>query len=63
MYLIILFLPFLSSLASGLLGRKLGIQGSHFISLLFNFLSIFYCNLLSFQLLIIGNQVILDLFS
>jgi len=32
MYLIIIFLPLLSSLASGFFGRKIGVNGSHFIA-------------------------------
>ena len=32
MYLSILILPFLGSLISGLLGRKIGVSGSHFIT-------------------------------
>ncbi len=32
MYLTILFLPLLSTIVSGLLGRKLGVSGSHILS-------------------------------
>lgn len=32
MYLSILVLPFLGSLVSGFLGRKIGVTGSHFIT-------------------------------
>lgn len=32
MYLLIIILPLLSSIASGFLGRKIGVTGSHIIS-------------------------------
>ena len=32
MYLSILILPFLGSLVSGLMGRKIGVSGAHFIT-------------------------------
>jgi NADH-ubiquinone oxidoreductase chain 5 len=39
MYLSIIILPFLGSIVSGFLGRKIGIKGSQFISCLCLFLS------------------------
>jgi NADH-ubiquinone oxidoreductase chain 5 len=63
MYLTILTLPLLSSIASGILGRKLGVTGSHLVS----FISILMSCLLSFVILfevgIAGSQVSLDLGS
>jgi NADH-ubiquinone oxidoreductase chain 5 len=35
MYLSIIVLPLFSSIASGLLGRKIGVTGSHIISCIF----------------------------
>lgn len=59
MYLLILFLPFLSFFICFLLGRKIGINGSKFISTLLMF---FTC-LLSFLLFLRGGNIDIYLFS
>lgn len=59
MYLLILFLPFLSFFISFLLGRKIGINGSKFISVLL----MFFTFLLSFLLFIRGGNVDIYFFS
>jgi NADH-ubiquinone oxidoreductase chain 5 len=61
MYLSIVILPFLGSITSGFLGRKIGIMGSQFISCLCLFLS---ASLSTFALYEVGtcaSPVILNL--
>ena len=59
MYLLILFLPFLSFSISFFLGRKIGINGSKFISILL----LFFTFLLSFLSFIRGGNVDIYFFS
>ena len=57
MYISILILPFLGSLISGLLGRKIGVTGSHFITPSCLILSSILATLAFFEVGICGSPV------
>ena len=57
MYISILILPFLGSLISGLLGRKIGVTGSHFITTSCLILSSILATLAFYEVGICGSPV------
>nr|UEV87056.1 NADH dehydrogenase subunit 5 [Grifola frondosa] len=63
MYITILILPLLGSLVSGLLGRKIGVSGAHFISCACLFLSSILASLAFFEVGISGSPVYINLTS
>jgi NADH-ubiquinone oxidoreductase chain 5 len=63
MYLTILILPLLGSLASGLLGRKIGVTGSHIITTTCLFLSSILASIAFYEVGICHSPVIINLGS
>ena len=63
MYLSILVLPFLGSLVSGLLGRKIGVTGSHLITCTCLILSSILATLAFYEVGICGSPVSINLGS
>jgi NADH-ubiquinone oxidoreductase chain 5 len=61
MYLSIIILPFLGSIVSGFLGRKIGIQGSQFISCFCLFLSAVLSTFAFYEVGLSGSPVSIDL--
>ena len=57
MYLSILILPFLGSLVSGLLGRKIGVTGSHIITCTCLILSSILATIAYYEVGICGSPV------
>jgi NADH-ubiquinone oxidoreductase chain 5 len=63
MYLSILVLPFLGSLVSGLLGRKIGVTGSHLITCTCLILSSILATISFYEVGICGSPVSIKLFN
>ena len=63
MYLSILVLPFLGSLISGLMGRKIGVSGAHFITCTCLILSSFLATISFYEVGICGSPVSINLLS
>jgi hypothetical protein len=63
MYLSILILPLLGSIVSGLMGRKLGVTGSHVITISCLFLSSVLASISFYEVGICGSPVSIKLFS
>ena len=63
MYLSILVLPFLGSLVSGLLGRKIGVTGSHFLTCTCLILSSILATISFYEVGICGSPVSIKLFN
>jgi|ERR1700759_5603602 NADH-ubiquinone oxidoreductase chain 5 len=63
MYLSILILPFLGSVVSGLIGRKVGISGSHVITITCLVLSSLLASLAFYEVGICGSPVSIKLSS
>lgn len=63
MYISILILPFLGSLVSGLLGRKIGVTGSHFITCTCLILSSILATIAFYEVGICGSPVSIHLGS
>ena len=63
MYLSILILPLLGSIVSGLMGRKVGVTGSHIITLSCLSLSSILASIVFYEVGICGSPVSVKLFS
>ena len=63
MYLSILVLPFLGSLISGLMGRKIGVSGAHFITCTCLIISSILASIAFYEVGICGSPVSIHLFS
>lgn len=63
MYLAILILPLLGSIISGFLGRKIGIKGSHIITILCLFLASILASIAFYEVGICGSPVLIKLNS
>ena len=63
MYLSILILPFLGSLVSGLMGRKVGVSGAHFITCACLILASVLATISFYEVGICGSPVTIQLFS
>jgi NADH-ubiquinone oxidoreductase chain 5 len=63
MYLSILILPLLGSMFSGLLGRKIGVTGSHIITCTCLILASLLASLAFYEVGICGSPVSVNLFS
>ena len=63
MYISILILPFLGSLVSGLLGRKIGVTGSHIITCTCLILSSILATLAFYEVGICGSPVTIEVFN
>ena len=63
MYLSILILPFLGSLVSGLMGRKIGVSGAHFITCTCLLLASLLATISFYEVGICGSPVSINLFS
>ena len=63
MYLSILILPFLGSLISGLMGRKIGVTGAHFITCTCLFISSILATISFYEVGICGSPVSIKLGS
>jgi len=63
MYLSILILPLLGSIVSGLMGRKVGVTGSHVITISCLFLSSFLASISFYEVGVCGSPVSIQLFS
>ena len=63
MYLSILILPFLGSFVSGFMGRKIGINGAHFITCTCLILSSVIATIAFFEIGLCGSPVSINLFS
>src|ERR1700693_762452 len=63
MYLSILMLPLLGSLISGLLGRKIGVTGSHFITCFLLFISSLLASIAFYEVGICSSPVTINLTS
>jgi NADH-ubiquinone oxidoreductase chain 5 len=61
MYLSILILPLLGSLVSGLLGRKIGVTGSHIITCTCLIIASFLATLAFYEVGICGSPVFINL--
>ena len=61
MYLSILILPFLGSIVSGVLGRKIGIKGSQIISSLCLFLSAILSTMALYEVGLSASPVTLNI--
>jgi len=61
MYLSILILPLLASFVSGILGRKIGIKGAHFITCMCLFLSSILATIAFYEIGICGSPVVINL--
>ena len=57
MYLSILVLPFLGSIISGFLGRKIGVTGSHIITTSFLFLSSILASIAFYEVILLDSPV------
>ena len=62
MYLALIVLPLLGSIASGFFGRKIGVQGSHLISCISIIITTLFAIILFFEVGIDGVPVSLELF-
>ena len=63
MYLSILILPFLGSFVSGLLGRKIGVTGEHFITCTCLLLSSLLATIAFYEVGICGSPVSINIIS
>jgi NADH-ubiquinone oxidoreductase chain 5 len=63
MYLSILILPFLGSVVSGLIGRKVGVTGSHIITITCLIFSSLFASLAFYEVGICGSPVSIKLIS
>jgi NADH-ubiquinone oxidoreductase chain 5 len=63
MYLSILIFPLLASIASGFLGRKIGITGSQFISCTFLGISSIFITIAFYQVCLCASPVEINLGS
>jgi NADH-ubiquinone oxidoreductase chain 5 len=63
MYLSILILPLLASIISGLMGRKIGITGAHYITCICLFLSSILATIAFYEVGICGSPVTINLGS
>ena len=63
MYLTILFLPFLGSLISGFLGRKIGVTGAHFITCTCLILASILASIAFYEVGMCGSPVKVYLFN
>ena len=63
MYLSILILPFLGSLVSGLLGRKIGVTGAHWLTCTCLILASIFATISFYEVGICGSPVSIHLFS
>jgi NADH-ubiquinone oxidoreductase chain 5 len=61
MFLAILFLPLLGSLVSGLLGRKIGVTGSHIITCSCLLISSFLSSIAFYQVGISNDPIYINL--
>jgi NADH-ubiquinone oxidoreductase chain 5 len=62
MYLTIIILPLLGSIASGLFGRKIGVTGSHLIACSCVVLTTIFCIIAFFEVNINNTLVNIELF-
>lgn len=63
MYILIILLPLLGSLSAGLLGRKIGIKGSQFITITTLLLSSLFMSIAFYEICICGSPVYINLGS
>jgi NADH-ubiquinone oxidoreductase chain 5 len=63
MYLSILILPLLGSIVSGFMGRKIGVNGSHFLTCTCLILSSFLATIAFYEVGLCGSPVTINLFS
>jgi len=63
MYLSILILPLLGSIVSGFMGRKVGVTGSHIVTIVCLFLASILATLAFYEVGICGSPVYINLFS
>jgi len=63
MYLSILILPLLGSIVSGLMGRKIGVTGSHIITITCLFLASILASVAFYEVGICGSPVLIKLLS
>jgi NADH-ubiquinone oxidoreductase chain 5 len=63
MYLSILILPLLGSIVSGLIGRKIGVTGSHFITCSCLILASLLATIAFYEVGICGSPVIVNILS
>jgi len=63
MYLSILILPLLGSIVSGLLGRKIGVSGSHFLTCLCLILSSILASIAFYEVGLSGSPVTIKIFN
>ena len=63
MYLTILFLPLLGSISSGLLGRKLGVTGSHIVTISCLLVASILATVAFYEVAICGSPVSIQLFN
>ncbi len=63
MYLSILILPLLGSIVSGLMGRKVGVTGSHIITITCLFLASILASIAFYEVGICGSPVLINLLS
>jgi NADH-ubiquinone oxidoreductase chain 5 len=63
MYLSIIILPLLGSIISGLLGRKIGIKGSHIITSFLLIISSFLASIAFYEVGITSSPVSITLLS
>ena len=63
MYLSILILPLLGSISSGLIGRKIGVTGSHIITISCLFISSVLASIAFYEVGICGSPVSIQLIN
>ena len=63
MYLSILILPLLGSMISGLLGRKIGVSGSHFITSFFLFITSILASIAFYEVGVCSSPLTIHLSS
>lgn len=63
MYITSIFIPLASSLCTGLLGRKIGLTGSHVISVLFIFMSMVIIILICYEVVLSQSTVYVVLWN
>ena len=63
MYILIIILPLLGSLSAGLLGRKIGIKGSQFITISNLVISSLFMSIAFYEVCICGSPVYINLGS
>jgi NADH-ubiquinone oxidoreductase chain 5 len=61
MYLSILFLPLLGSMVSGLLGRKIGVNGSHLFTSICLIISCILTIIAFYEIIISGSAVTINI--